>query len=198
MNTRVCKKCGWVYPATQPGTKCVVCGEPFDEVICRTCGKLVSGKDRVPKRNQCKACHNAEERMHMIKYDGERDAGFEIKYKEWLARIAAVPKNYPTLTEEQWMNACRHFRGCAQCGNEAIEARGLFIAFADGGRYCDWNVVPLCDKCASEWKKCPNPFRLAWTRDNNSRSFNRRECLERISKYLGGKLDNAIKAAKKT
>lgn len=130
----------------------------------------------------------------MIKYRAKRDEDFETKFEAWKQRIAAVPKDYPTLTEEQWMEACRHFGACAQCGAETIEARGFFVGFESGGRYCDWNVIPLCHKCATDWKKVQNPFRLAWVRDNMNRAFNRRECLKRIVDYLGGRLDAATRA----
>jgi hypothetical protein len=132
----------------------------------------------------------------MIKYIAKRDKQLEDQYNDWKARIAKVPKNYPTLTEDQWMAACRHFGGCAQCGSENIEARGFFVAFKDGGRYCDWNVIPMCDRCAADWKLCPNPFRAARQRDNAGRSFNLRECLTEIVSYLGGKLDVAVSTAR--
>lgn len=125
----------------------------------------------------------------MVKYRDKRDSNFEEQYNEWLKRIAAVPKNYPTLTEEQWMKACRHFNGCAKCGDENIEARGFFISFKNGGRYCDWNIIPLCSRCAADWNIAKNPFRLAWSRDNAARTFNRRECIKDITQYLGGILD---------
>lgn len=194
MNTKTCKKCGWVYPITQRGSKCKICGEPFDIVVCGTCGKVVSGKDRVPNWTMCKACHNAQEREHMKVYNAKRNAGFVDKYNAWLDRIAKIPKTYHALSEEQWMRACRHFNGCAQCGDENIEARGFFIQFSEGGRYCDWNILPMCQRCASELKKQVNPFRMAWQRDNIGRKFNRRECLVKIEAYLGGIIDDAISA----
>lgn len=195
MSTKACKKCGWIYPITQPGNTCKVCGELFDVVVCRTCGDIVSGTDKVPKLNLCKKCHNEAERRHMVKYNEKRNKQHADQYADWLAKVKQVPTDYPTLTEEQWMEACRHFGGCAQCGDENIEARGFFIAFKEGGRYCDWNIIPMCDKCAADWKLCPNPFRTAWMRDNIGRAFNRRKCLTKIVSYLGGKLDDAARAA---
>lgn len=195
MSTKVCKKCGWVYPITQPGKKCRVCGEPFDTVVCRKCGAIVSGNDRVPGVNLCKSCHNEEEREHMVKYRAKRDKAFDDAFDEWKQRIAKVPKNYPTLTDEQWMRACRHFNGCAKCGDEEIEARGFFVPFKEGGRYCDWNVIPLCQHCAADWKIATNPFKAAWRRDNAARAFNRRDCIKKIVDYLGGLLDVAGESA---
>jgi hypothetical protein len=125
----------------------------------------------------------------MVTYRAKRDAGFEKDFEAWKKKISTIPKDYPTLTEEQWMRACRHFNGCAQCGDEDIEARGFFIQFKEGGRYCDWNIIPLCQKCAADWKLSPNPFRAAWSRDNANRAFNRRNCLKDIVDYLGGIID---------
>jgi hypothetical protein len=79
-------------------------------------------------------------------------------YNEWLEKIKAIPKNYPTLTEQQWMEAVKHFNSCALCGNESIDARGYFVPFNKGGRYCDWNIIPLCERCATKTKTNPNYF----------------------------------------
>lgn len=196
MNTKTCKKCGWIYPITQPGMRCRVCGEPFDIVKCRVCGKIVSGDERVPKVNLCKPCHNAEERRHMVKYEEKRRQQFKDVYADWLARLAAVPKDHPTLSEEQWLDACRHFNGCAICGDETIDTRGFFVQFEEGGRYCDWNIIPMCAKCGSEYRMQPNPFKQAWLRDKTARASNHRECLPKIVDYLGGKLDDACRNAK--
>ena len=192
MNTRKCKRCGWEVPATQRSVACPICKEPYDEVYCHKCGRIVSGRDRVPKRALCRECHNAEEREHMRTYNQRQQAKFEERFNSWLDKIRAVPKSYPTLTEEQWMEACKHFNGCARCGSQDITARGFFIGFEIGGRYCDWNIIPLCDKCAKSWDLTLNTFRVTRNKDNISRSQEYRRCLERIVDYLGGKLDGAV------
>lgn len=69
-------------------------------------------------------------------------------YQEWLDKIKLIPKNYPTLTEEQWLKTVKHFNGCAMCGSEEVDTRQYFIPFKNGGRYCDWNVIPVCTNCA--------------------------------------------------
>ena len=109
MNTRKCKKCGWEVPATQRGAKCPVCREPYEEVVCSKCGKLVSGKDKVKssKIALCRECHNATEREHMVKYRMKHYARLDELYEQWLEKVQIVPKSYPTLTEEQWLEACR-------------------------------------------------------------------------------------------
>lgn len=112
----------------------------------------------------------------------------------WIAKVQAVPKDYPTLTEAQWLEACQHFDGCARCHNKDIDARGFFIGTKLGGRYCDWNVIPLCEKCASNWDLEQSVFRNAESRDRNNGTTEYSECLAKIVDYLGGKLDDATRS----
>lgn len=79
-------------------------------------------------------------------------------YQDWLEKIRKIPKDYKTLTEEQWLQAVRHFDGCALCGAESIDTRGYFVPFELGGRYCDWNIIPMCSKCATKNKTNYNWF----------------------------------------
>lgn len=194
MNTKECKSCGWVYPITQRDLKCPLCGVFFDTVTCKTCGAVVSGNDRVPKKAQCKKCHNEEERQHMIKYVHLHTAKLEALHEEWLDRIAAVPKDYPTLTEEQWLEACTYFNGCAWCGDHDIDTRGFYVDFQRGGRYCDWNIIPLCKVCARSVTSELNPYRLAEVRDRalGNTSYLHRNNLQRIVDYLGEKLRKGV------
>ena len=118
------------------------------------------------------------------------------RYDAWLEKVKAVPKDYPTLTEAQWLEACRHFDGCARCYSRDIDTRGFFVGAKLGGRYCDWNVIPLCEKCASNWDLEQSMFRYAEMRDHDKRSTEYRECLAKIVDYLGGKLDVATRVDK--
>ena len=72
--------------------------------------------------------------------------------------ISKVRKPIKTLTEDEWIRACAHFGSCATCGASSIDARGMFIPFKFGGRYAAWNIIPLCDKCATAIKFQHNPF----------------------------------------
>ena len=85
-------------------------------------------------------------------------AKFQNKFDRWLDLIKQVPKPLKTLTEDEWIAACRYFGKCATCGNESIDARAFFITFALGGRYAAWNVIPVCDKCATALRRQQNPF----------------------------------------
>lgn len=101
-------------------------------------------------------------------------------YNEWIESIRKIPKNYPTLTEEQWMEAVKHFGGCALCKDESIDARGYFIPFKLGGRYCDWNIIPVCAECATTARRNPNYF--LWSRPAG---------LMDVIDYLEVKINNA-------
>lgn len=193
MNTKTCKHCGWVYPITQPGVACRICREPFEVVVCRMCGNVVSGDARVKSTNLCKACFNSINRISSPKSVAKRRAALDSRFDAWLTKVRAVPKNYPTLTEEQWLAACRYFDGCARCHSDVIDTRGFFIGATLGGRYCDWNVIPLCERCAKQWNLDKSVFNYALTRDHTERTTEYRDCLEKIIEYLEVRLDAAIK-----
>ncbi len=191
MNTKTCKRCGWVYPITQPGTKCKMCGETFEYIVCRECGGIFDHSG-IAHGNLCKKCKvllstrtKKQRYERMIKKHKDR-------FDAWLAKVAQVPKNYATLTEEQWLEACRFFNGCARCNSEDIDTRGFFIVAKLGGRYCDWNVIPLCERCAKTWNITRSVFVTALTRDNLNRNSEYRDNLEKIVEYLEVKLDAAI------
>ena len=194
MNTKTCKRCGWVYPITQPGPRCKMCGEPFEQVVCIKCGKVVSGHDLIKSRTICRQCHNeASNTVYRPRYVRKRLDELETRFDAWLNKIAQVPKNYPTLTEEQWLEACRFFNGCARCNSEDIDTRGFFIVAKLGGRYCDWNIIPLCERCAKTWDMTKSVFITALHRDYQNRNSEYRDQLEKIVEYLEVKLDAAIK-----
>lgn len=192
MNTKTCKRCGWVYPITQPGTKCKICGEPFEQIVCRICGQ-VKNRNEMMKSTLCKKCHS----RLIIPYGKgnyrRRIGRLEDSLNAWLDKVAKVPKSYATLTEEQWLEACRFFNGCARCYSEDIDTRGFFIPARLGGRYCDWNVIPLCERCAKTWDRTNNVFITATFRDEQNRNSEYRDQLKKIVEYLEVKLDVAIR-----
>ena len=153
MNTRTCRNCGWVHPATYQKRKCKFCNAamPYD-THCAYCGKFVA---KVNKSDWlCKDCSTM--------YARQREKNIRIrnnkKYEEWLDEIKLIPTPYKTLTEDEWLAACKHFGGCAYCGSDDISARSMFIDFKDGGRYCSWNIIPSCERCETAWKSTNNPF----------------------------------------
>lgn len=102
----------------------------------------------------CDKCYAAYDREW---HNKRRDAA-AAKYDEWITLIAEIPTPYKTLTESEWLEACKHFGGCAYCGSDNVDARAMFIKFKDGGRYCAWNIVPMCEKCAKVHNSIDNPF----------------------------------------
>lgn len=189
MNTKTCKGCGWVYPITQPGRICRICGTVFDVITCTSCGTPTPIEKMEVGTSTCKACAAAHDRIvKRQKRQRQTDA-----FDEWIARIKSVPSNYPTLTEKQWLEACEFFNGCARCGDKVIDTRGFFVGAELGGRYCDWNIIPLCERCASRWNLSRNAFITAEKADYREHCSDYRECLAKIINYLGGKLDGASK-----
>lgn len=82
----------------------------------------------------------------------------EQTFTRWLELIAKVPPPLKTLTQDDWIKACRYFGKCAICEDESIDARAFFVAFSFGGRYANWNVIPVCEKCAVTLRRKQNPF----------------------------------------
>lgn len=195
MVNKTCKGCGWVYPPSYNEARCRFCGTAFEERVCPECGKL--GK---PYKNAyCRDCYNKLQREgthdeRMLRYRAKRIKSVEEQYAEWLEQIKDMP--FTPLTEEQWLTACRYFGGCALCDTSEIEARGYFIRFEDGGKYTAWNILPLCEKCATELKKQHNPFRRLDTQLNGNlpqcRGVNLKK-LRRATKYLQERIDEQCK-----
>jgi hypothetical protein len=107
------------------------------------------------------------------------------KYEDWKKLIKAASPGH--LTEQQWIEACRFFGGCAICGSEHIDTRGFFIRFKDGGRYAVWNILPLCSNCNTLHKRQPNLFITLDPNAGNGTSDSKKK-LQTIVDYLGGKL----------
>lgn len=186
MNTKKCSKCGWIYPADWPGQTCKFCHTPMEGGRCSGCGRIVEKL----YRGHCKDCKT---KIHAA-WRAKKRAEGKDNYSDWLERIKAIPTPYKTLTEEQWNKACRHFNGCAYCGEPEISARSMFIDFKEGGRYCSWNIIPACEKCETAIVRQPNPFIRMDTQINRSADSSTRvyglnkENLQRIVDYLEGEM----------
>ena len=148
MNTKKCSKCGWVYPMEWPGGTCRFCHGPLDYQRCCRCHKYVTKLYSGICIECSKAAHY--EWVHKKK-EQANDA-----LSDWVSKISTQPTK--PLTEEQWIKACKHFGGCAYCGNANIDVRSMFIRYKDGGRYCAWNIVPACERCETVRKSIHNPF----------------------------------------
>lgn len=188
MNIKKCSKCGWEYPGDYAPRKCKYCGTQFKMGVCAYCHQWA---DKIDSALRCKACNNKAK----IEWERRKRQKATDMYKDWCAGISKIQTPYQTLTEEQWLDACKYFGACAYCGERDIAARSMFIKFKNGGRYCDWNVIPSCEECETSYSRADNPFlymneqiyrsvqastkRLGWSRKN----------LQRIVDYLGPKME---------
>ena len=190
MNTKTCNNCGWIYPITQPERLCLICGAEMPIITCTVCGEAKPIEEMAKGRRMCKKCWNFRDSAYQKKSYEKIKAHLDVKYREWLDTIQSIPHEYPTLTEEQWMEACRYFKGCAICGDEEIDTRGFLISFDLGGRYCNWNVIPLCERCSKHFATNKNPYRQARYIDQRTigSDFKTQKNLEKIIAYLGEKL----------
>ena len=177
MTTKTCKKCGWVLDIRDPHVKCPVCKTRFEVGICAKCGKPVEyyRQDRLV----CRECYDTAVR--------KPDAGRNLLkrrreiYEEIKQKMAMVPKDYHRLTEAEWLETVKHFKGCALCESECVDARWYFIPFKEGGRYCAFNVIPVCDKCATKTRINHNYFLT-----------DRQPGLIKIADYVEEKINEAI------
>lgn len=155
--------------------------------FCARCGEW---SDNL-RKGYCRKC---ETDMHR-EWTGHRIDSALDAYNNWLNMIRAIPTPYKTLTEAQWLEACKHFGGCAYCGTPEIEARSMFIPFKDGGRYCDWNIIPACERCETTYKAKQNPFlrmdnSLNRNPGNQAKKYDLSlEKLQRIVDYLQSKME---------
>lgn len=186
MNSRKCSTCGRIYPLNWNGKTCRFCHTPLPGGICPGCGEYVD-------RLQSGHCTKCRSRLHAA-WRARKRGDSATRYKNWLNKIASLPKPYKTLTEDQWNKACRHFSGCAYCGEPEIVSRSMFIPFKNGGRYCSWNIIPACEKCETSIVREENPFLRMNTQINRSAGGSARKLglsevtLQKIVDYLEGEM----------
>lgn len=143
MSIKTCKKCGWQQSTQDPSRRCHGCGVPVTEGICNWCGDYKY--DLSPKQYVCSECRPIQSREKTRVW---RQKQYYDAYDEWLRDIARIKMPYSFLTEDEWLKVCKYFNGCAFCDSESVDARSFFVPFKKGGRYCNWNIIPKCDKCA--------------------------------------------------
>lgn len=194
-DTMTCPHCGFEYPIQMTKLHyCKYCGTALTEGTCSVCGKVTDHMSKW-QPSLCEDCFKVRNRKYQNdKYARHKTRAQEL-YDAWIAKIKRIPPTYPRLTEKQWMEVCRYFGGCAMCGKEEVSTRHLWIPAKDGGRYCDWNVVPLCEDCMITLQKQRSrldPF-IRVESTCGSRAI-RKESLaatKRIMAYLEEKLNNA-------
>lgn len=154
MNTKTCKGCGWVFPINYPAGKCPFCGTKFDDYT----------NDGRNKRFYEKSKRVAQQR-----------------YDDWIKKFDGAFTH--TLTEDEWLKACRYFGGCALCGSEYISTRHYFIPFREGGKYTAYNIIPVCEECTLTLKRVKNPFKYMDKELIKFAKGSRQDGLERL-KYI--------------
>lgn len=169
-----------------------------DTIICSTCRIEKPSSEFYSGRRYCKKCAIAGQKAWVEKSPERIARKKEISklhkrrhsddfYKNWLLLLSIV-KAPQRLTEEQWVEACRYFKGCAVCGEASVEVRDLLIRPSDGGTYSAINVLPLCAACGSMSKQSKNPF--LWVRKHYPK-----EIVISICTYLVAKIKEAYDAA---
>ncbi|MNB69350.1 hypothetical protein D3C75_158780 [compost metagenome] len=181
-------ECGWEYPLSYEFSKCRFCRYDLDYHKCTDCGTWKHINDFYMKVDgykypYCKKCSsvrgNAFKRnnpewtkAYDQKYAADRRAEAERIYEDWLASTQ-VP--FKPMTEDEWLQACIYFNGCALCGSPHIEARHFFVLFEKGGRYAPWNMFPVCGACGYSTRRTENPF--IWIQYQNHVSEERKDRL---------------------
>jgi len=185
-------ECGWEFPLSYNLGKCRFCKSFIDIHQCSDCGewKYLNNfyiKNNGYKDNICKLCRSVRgnafkqenpewDLQYNRRYHADRRAAANKIYEDWKA---STQLPFKPMTEEQWLEACAFFNGCALCGNPHIEARQFFIHFEDGGRYAPWNMYPVCGTCADHKRVTDNPF--SWI---DKQHFIKPERKERLIEYF--------------
>lgn len=186
MSTKKCKKCGWEYPREHWELLCKFCREPFTEGCCRACGEWTEDF----RSGLCPKCFRTNYHKPNPKSQKRNVPAYKKlkrivnkQYEDWIKWIGTIKEPYKTLTQDEWLKVCAHFNKCPICGEDEITTRKLFIPFKYGGRYCKWNVIPACDKCAHRtFNKVL--FISFYKKFNGSRDDLTKERLKAIMDYL--------------
>ena len=153
------------YVRLQP-TRSKVREGPYSDKQCPTCHRVLSAVHyslRLRKetgyfelRYQCRDCDKPKHHARSYKWVRTKQDEFASLYEFWIS----ISKNLPTstLTEEEWAEICRYFKGCALCGDPHIETREFFQKSTVGGKYTKYNTIPTCGKCSTIFRNIENPF----------------------------------------
>lgn len=191
----ICTKCGWKFPSTHSATACRFCGTAFKQQLCSTCNTVKTDEDfnyiydkrkqAYFRRHQCKACERIRTTVRVKKLTIEQRELAKKLYADWIATTSKVP--YKPLTEEEWLSTCKHFGGCALCGDKHIETRHFFIQYKEGGRYAPWNILPLCGKCSVK-RYDDNPFKSMYRKLKAANSIDQ-EVFTKLYDFFRKKVD---------
>ena len=188
---KVCPVCGFTFPMLGNACKCYSCGTNWHEGICRLCGKY---SDNLGRSLMCREHANSNEKKHKQRsYERIR-----TDYQQWREDIKTIPQPYSPMSEEDWLRTCRFFDGCAICSSKHIDARYLFVPTKDGGRYCAWNTIPVCNVCLKLLRNTTlDPFKSIMDMHKNYnglvRFSDKRDVVNKIKGYLYKELEKTKK-----
>ena len=180
MYTTKCSGCGLEIPVVGKHRTCKWCNTPLEKGICRDCGELAKLDIHT---SRCRNCHQAYKFLPHLKAKEEAQRAFD----NWIADINSLPQPYENLTQKQWLAACAYFNKCALCSETEIDTRGFFIPFKYGGKYCNWNIIPVCESCSRIWRMHWNP----WYRVDTTYLAGKwdRKYLNKVVVYLQERMD---------
>lgn len=145
-------------------TRCSTCGQAYPEAwglsTCRICGGLIE-----------RDCVAGSIRVKEYMYD-------EFWY-EWREKMLSTPPRF--LTEDDWIDTCAEFNGCALCGFPDVEEKLLVVPTYAGGKLYTFNVIPTCRECALKVRTSQsiNPLKTFFT----IKDF-KPELVEKVFSYL--------------
>lgn len=151
----ICPVCGHVTIIRAGTFHCRRCKSPLQRRECTICRRIYNVQEFATTQDKiravCTSCFSKEEkkRQEIFRYT-EKYRKSRI-YDEHVDTIVA--QNVSTLTVSEWLDTCKFFKGCALCNEEHIEARQLLVPLAQGGKYAQNNVFPLCGECATKGRR---------------------------------------------
>lgn len=202
---KVCKKCGWIYPAAVPRGQCKYCGTHFREGTCIECGEYYTNyvgaepkcrKCNIKATNKYYATHKETKDKAAKKYVKSKKNNADKKLEVWKSKLEEANKLCGPLSEDDWLKAVAHFNGCAYCGSDDVSTRGLFVSRKNNGRYNKCNIIPVCEKCSTWCYTCAsgNPFKTLDYTINSVRLRNKdiHKLNTKIEAYLEKIIDEVL------
>lgn len=144
MPSRFCGKCGNVQTGDM---YCHTCEQilPWTEFYFRHDDK--PGEEQ-RYRSHCLVC----ERDRKAQRDKFNNKELFVIFSNAIKKSLLPFMNTTPMTEQEWLNTCRYFKGCAMCGKHDIQIRQFFIPRKEGGRYVAGNMIPMDPECANMFR----------------------------------------------
>lgn len=155
MSIKTCPSCGWEYPSSYNQKTCRFCGESMaTNYKCCLCQSDLD-TTAAAKFGEwwCRSCA----RDLVILYEMHLADSAENFFGRWKKLLAEQLRD--PMSPSDWNATVAYFNGCAFCGDPVVTTRIPFVDMTDGGYYAEWNILPVCDSCATFRKKYRNPFK---------------------------------------